>query len=307
MKKIILSFAIILVASSVARSQGCSDAGVCTIHSIKNNTIGDGQEEKANTLVAGFAFGKGEDNVSYYTPYLEYTRAFTSGTAVTAKINYNISNGRLARTAGIGDIFITASQSFDKKKSVKKSFILGVKIPLDDAALRQGNIELPMPYQPSLGTYDLITGFNFFYKSFGATAALQIPVINENNNRFLPSDYPSHPFIFEYLPTNQFKRKADGLLRVSYSRDLGERFSIRPSLLGIYHFDDDTYINSSGQRVNIFGSKGLTLNGNLFFGFKVNKNSEFELAIGAPFVVRPTRPDGLTRSFVTSLDYRISF
>lgn len=306
MKNILLSLAILSIAAELG-AQGCSDAGVCTIHSIKNNTIGDGQEEKANTLVAGFSFGKGEDNVSYYTPYLEYTRAFSSGTAVTAKINYNISDGRLARSAGVGDIFITASQAFDKKKALKKSFILGFKIPLDDAALREGNINLPMPYQPSLGTYDLITGFNLFYKSFGATAAFQIPVINENRNQFLPSDYPSHPFIFEYLPTNQFKRKADGLLRVSYSRDLGERFSIRPSLLGIYHFADDTYVNSSGQRVEIFGSRGLTLNGNLFFVIKVNKSSSFELALGTPFVVRPTRPDGLTRSFVASLDYRISF
>lgn len=307
MKKTILAVTILSFSVAGANAQGCSDAGVCTIHSIKNNTWGDGQEEKANTVVAGFAFGKGEDNVSYYSPYLEYTRAFKSGTALTAKFNYVISDGRLAKTSGISDVFITASQAFDKKKAVRKSFILGVKIPLDNAAIRKGNIELPMPYQPSLGTYDLITGFNFFYKSFGATAAFQIPVINENRNKFLPSDYPSHPFISEYLPTNQFKRKADGLLRVSYNKELNKKFSIRPSLLGIYHFDDDTYVNSTGQRVNIFGSKGLTLNGNVFFSMKTSKANEFELALGTPFVVRPSRPDGLTRSFVASLDYRISF
>lgn len=164
-----------------------------------------------------------------------------------------------------------------------------------------------MPYQPSLGTYDLITGFNFFYKSFGATAAFQIPLINENRNKFLPSDYPAHPFVSEYLPTNQFNRKPDGLLRVSYSWELNQKFSIRPSLLGIYHFDDDSYVNNAQQRVDIFGSRGLTLNGNVFFNLKTSRMSEFELAIGTPFVVRPSRPDGLTRSFVASVDYRISF
>lgn len=307
MKKIFFLLFLVPVCSGKINAQGCSDAGVCTIHSIKNNTWGDGQEEKANTVVAGFAFGKGEDNISYYTPYLEYTRAFKSGTALTVKFNYVISDGRLATTSGISDVFITASQAFDKRKAVRKSFILGAKIPLDHAELGKGNIELPMPYQPSLGTYDLITGFNFFYKSFGATAAFQIPLINENRNKFLPSDYPAHPFVSEYLPTNQFSRKPDGLLRVSYSWELNQKFSIRPSLLGIYHFDDDSYVNSAQQRVDIFGSRGLTLNGNVFFNLKTSRMSEFELALGTPFVVRPSRPDGLTRSFVASLDYRISF
>lgn len=119
MKKIFFLLFLVPVCSGKINAQGCSDAGVCTIHSIKNNTWGDGQEEKVNTVVAGFAFGKGEDNISYYTPYLEYTRAFKTGTALTVKFNYVISDGRLATTSGISDVFITASQAFDKRKAVR--------------------------------------------------------------------------------------------------------------------------------------------------------------------------------------------
>ena len=57
----------------------------------------------------------------------------------------------------------------------------------------------------------------------------------------------------------------------------------------------------------VYNSKGLTLNGNIFFDYKLKKGNSFELSIGAPFIVRDQRPDGLTRRFVTALEYRFNF
>jgi hypothetical protein len=129
-----------------------------------------------------------------------------------------------------------------------------------------------------------------------------------NGNRFLPADYPAEPLAAKYLPTNLFERKGDALLRFSYNFDLNNsRFSIRPSLLGIYHLGNDSYSDMNKMRMEIEKSSGLTLNGNVFVGYRLNKSSALELSAGAPFVVRTNRPDGLTRSFVASVEYKISF
>ncbi len=57
----------------------------------------------------------------------------------------------------------------------------------------------------------------------------------------------------------------------------------------------------------IDGSQGLTLNGNAFFDYEINKKNALQLNVGAPFVVRDARPDGLTRGLVINFEYRIKF
>jgi len=310
MKKLPKSFfliSILIFFFTKTKAQGCSDAGICTLHSIKNNTKNIQGESKQNSLVFEFGFGKGEDNVSYYSPSLEYTRQLSKFTSVTGKLDFAYINGHLGNSHGVGDLFLSLNRQFDTKRLISKSFVIGVKIPFDHAELSKNNIHLPMPYQTSLGTFDFVAGLNLFYKSLGATLAWQQPLTKTNRNEFLPSEYPSNSYVGEYLPSNQFGRRPDALLRLSYNRELSKRFSIRPSLLGIYHLANDTYLDEAKIRKEIPGSKGLTLNGNLFFNFRATKTSEFEIALGTPFIIREARPDGLTRSFVSSVGYKVGF
>lgn len=289
-------------------AQGCSDAGVCTIHSIKNNTENSGEADNTkNDLLIGFSFGKGERSISYYNPYIEYTRSLSDKTSVTGKVSFGTISGELANTYGLGDIFLSVNYAFDTKGKWQKSFIAGLKIPLDKADIVENGIHLPMPYQTSLGTTDFVAGLNFIHKSLGITAAFQQPLNSTNGNKFLPSDYPSEPLASEYFPTNKFYRKGDGLVRVSYNFNPVKKLSIRPSLLGIYHVDNDSYENMNKMKVEIPRSYGLTLNANIFLDYKVSKTSGFELSVGTPFVVRENRPDGLTRSLVAAIEYKVSF
>jgi hypothetical protein len=69
----------------------------------------------------------------------------------------------------------------------------------------------------------------------------------------------------------------------------------------------DSYETIFGQRETISGSDGLTINGNLISAYSFNKKNSLELSLATPFVVRDIRPDGLTRSFVASLIYKIAF
>ena len=164
-----------------------------------------------------------------------------------------------------------------------------------------------MPYQTSLGTTDLVLGLNLMHKSFGITVAVQQPLKPANGNSFLPENYPSDPIATKYLPTNKFSRKGDVLLRLSYNLDVNKKFSIRPGFLFIYHEANDTYLDLNKIRKEIANSNGLTINGNIFFDYEVNKTNGVELSFGSPFAVRTKRPDGLTRSFVAALNYKIRF
>lgn len=308
MKKWALAGMVLSIAFTNSSAQGCSDAGVCTIHSFKNNTEKNTEENKNNNeVVAGFAFGKGERSVSYYTSYIEYTRSLNERTSVTGKIVYSAINGELARTAGLGDLFLSVNHAFAVNKKWKRSFVAGLKIPFDEADIVKDGIHLPMPYQTSLGTTDLVLGLNMARNSFGATLALQQPLHKSNGNKFLPEDYPAEPLTYRYLPTNSFERKGDLLLRLSYNLFGDKKVSLRPSLLSIYHLGDDSYRDRNKIRREIERSGGLTLNANVFVDFHLSRTSAFELSLGTPFVVRTNRPDGLTRSFVGSLEYKFSF
>lgn len=309
MKKVTFGFLFLLLLSvRNLNAQGCSDAGVCSIHSIKNNAEADESKEgKKNDLSVGFGYGIGERSTDNYTWYAEYTRTITKRTSVTGKLSYAAISGELANTSGLGDLFLSVNHAFDIKSKWKKSFVVGLKIPFDGANIKKNGIYLPMPYQTSLGTTDLVLAINYTRKSFGATLAVQQPLKPINENKFLPGDYPAVPLTLKYWPSNEFSRKGDIVGRVSYNFKTGERFSIRPSLLGIYHEANDTYLDDAKNRRPIYNSRGLTLNGNVFVGYHLKNGSGFELSLGTPFIVRDQRPDGLTRSFVASLEYQFSF
>lgn len=308
-KKIgIISCAAILLSANYAKAQGCSDAGVCSIHSIKNNAEAhELKKGKKNDLSLGFGYGIGERSTNNYTWYAEYTRSLSKRSSVTGKLSYAAINGELANTSGLGDLFLSFNHAFDTKHKWQKSFVVGVKLPLDEADIVKNMIHLPMPYQTSLGTVDLVLALNYNRKNVGATLALQQPVKSRNGNKFLASFYPDEPLAPLYWPTNKFERKGDLVGRVSYSFRTGDRFSIRPSLLGIYHLANDTYEDVAKNRRPVYNSTGLTLNGNVFFDYRLKGGNGFELSLGTPFIVREQRPDGLTRKFVATLEYQFSF
>ena len=102
-------------------------------------------------------------------------------------------------------------------------------------------------------------------------------------------------------------RKGDVMLRVSYPVFKNETWKITAGILPIYHLADDEFTDVNSERKTIEGSRGLTLNGNVFFGYEIDKSNSVELSVGAPFVTRKARPDGLTRAFVAALEYAVKF
>lgn len=299
MKNLFYLFTTIFI-STISFAQGCSDAGICTIgHSFDSD-----EKVLKNNIEVGTIFGGGEADVTYLSPYISYTRKFNEKFSLSTKVTFSSANGEFGTRAAFGDAFLIGNYTFKEKNNKQWSALLGWKIPFTSSNLKINDISLPLDYQSSLGTFDLFLGTNLKYKKWDFNAAVQIPVFNNNKNSYFAefsgtTDFPS---------TNLFERKPDALLRATYTlKTKSEKFSFKPNVLFIYHLGEDSYENIFSNRENIKGSDGLTVNGNLISTYNFNKTNSLELSLATPFVIRDARPDGLTRSFVAGLIYKISF
>ena len=295
----ILLFLSFFAFLQLAHSQGCSDAGFCTLNSFKPDA---GTPVAANQIKIGGSFGGADNAISVVGGYLEYNRQFGVQFSLDAKLTALGQSGNGISAFGLSDLYVNANLS----PRAGLHFTLGAKIPLADGNAANDNLPLPMDYQASLGTFDLIAGAGYDIGQLQLVVALQQP-LTQNNNAFFAEDYPAGSPLRNIQTTNKFQRAGDVLLRVSYPFHLGQKLTLTPSLLPIYHLTNDKFTDKQGIEREIDGSQGLTLNGNLYFDYAISASSALQLNAGLPFVVRDARPDGLTRSFVANLEYRFKF
>jgi hypothetical protein len=298
---ILMTIALYTLGTNYSYGQGCSDAGFCTINSFKPNNT-DSTKLLNNQFKVGAFFGKADNSISVYGTYLEYNRQLNKRFGLDAKLTTLAQNGNGINAFGLSDIFLNANY----KASKKFKFTLGTKIPLSDASKTHKNLPLPMDYQASLGTFDLILGIGYEIKKIQFVAAIQQP-LTQNGNQFIATNYPINSELRTFQSTSKFERSGDVLLRVSYPINVTSKLKLTPSILPIYHLTNDKYTDEFNVKKEIKGSQGLTLNGNAYLDYEINSRSIIQLNLGMPFIVRDARPDGLTRSFIGNLEYRIKF
>lgn len=303
-------FVITVVMSYKAFSQGCSDAGFCSLGVLKNNTNDSVTlRNKKHVIDIGANYGLGEQNTSTINSYLEYLFNLNSRFSFQSKLTATYASGFLGNNFNIGDLYETVNYAPKQNIGNELAFVAGVKIPLSRSNDKNsGGKSLPLDYQASIGTYDVITGLNYVVnKKWEFDAAVQVPVVQVNQNSYSPAEF-SDPRVLKFAPTNDFKRKSDLLARVGYYFHIQQSgVSIKPSLSGIYHLGDDSYTNLAGRRAAISGSRGLTVNGSVVLTKSFNNENRFEVVAGAPFKTRKVRPDGLTRDAVLNVQYSIVF
>ncbi|MFP3594045.1 hypothetical protein [Chryseobacterium sp. SIMBA_038] len=291
-----------ILPSAFLHAQGCSDAGFCTVNSLKPQHTNDSIFVQKNQLKIGFSYGKADHSVSAYSQYLEYNLQINSKFGISAKATSLLQTGNNVSAFGLSDIYLNTNYHLDKNFTLT----LGTKIPLTNGNTFKNGNALPMDYQSSLGTLDLIVGIGYQIKKLQLVAALQQP-LTQNKNQFIAENHPINSVWRDFQTTKDFKRSGDVLLRASYPIKITDRFQLTPSLLNIYHLSKDKFTNSGGSQQQIEGSEGLTMNGNLFLDYKLNETSALQLNVGVPFLVRDIRPDGLTRSFIANLEYSFKF
>ena len=321
MQKIILFLAIVGFGS-FAYGQGCSDAGFCTLGSLKSNfdfekkdSTSLAEKEIKNTIGVGFSYGLGEDKNNNFNPFLIYNRKLTKHLELQTKLTSAFIQGMVANVNYISDIYIATNTSIslkDKKPKLHQRLnIIGeIKIPFSTANFKKDGQPLPMAYQPSLATVDLIIGVNYIVRSFEINGAFQIPVGQINKNTFVKEN---NPIVFNkgkdtFATTYLFRRKPDFLFRFGYVlHTKNYKWLFKPNVLNIVHLGKDTYVDHLGNRQKINGSQGYTLNVALNITYNINKHHSLELSAGTPLVVRKVRPDGLTRKVAVAIEYHFNF
>lgn len=293
----------VLLALTITRlySQGCSDAGICSITSSHHI---DSTELKKNSLQVGYIFGKGLEDVIYNNGFIGYTRDFKNNWGLSSRITYNQATGSFGTLGRLGDIFFVMNykKEFNKNSFIKPSF--GLKIPLSASNFKINGLALPLDYQASLGTFDALLGIDFSYKKWSVDAALQLPFWQINRNSYFDEYSASNDF----PSTNLFKRKPDILLRTAYTFNTkNKKWFFKPNVMAIYHLGNDTYEGIFGKRQEIKKSQGITINASLITDYNINNKNSLRLNIASPLLVREIRPDGLTRAFVASISYQYKF
>ena len=320
-KKIITLGSIVLIALEI-NAQGCSDAGLCSISGLKNID----KQSTNNRLTFGNSVGLGEQGVLVINPYIQYERRINKHWGVQGKVTSQIASGNLGTASGLGDFYFSSTYTTNLKKGTL-TFLLGTKIFTNQADLTtEYGLGVPMVYQSSLGTIDIISGINYSIDNWRFAVGFQQPITGFNLNTFLPNDWAgrfdpalgrivTNPLYNDaklYDPTNHLDRRADALFNVSYNFDRIKNLNIILGLLNIYHLGEDTYVdpNSQGgsnEPISIKGSDGLTINGTVTLWYRINKKISIGCLFGTPFLVRDVRPDGLTRSVVFAPELVFSF
>ena len=183
-KCILFTLALCTLGTIISYGQGCSDAGFCTINSFKPNSS-DGIKLLRNQFKVGAFFGKADNSISVYGTYLEYNRQLNKKFGIDAKLTTLAQNGNGISAFGLSDIFVNTN--YNASERVK--FTLGMKIPLSQANKENDILPLPMDYQASLGTFDLIFGIGYEIEKIQLVAAMQQP-LTQNDNQYNSTRYP---------------------------------------------------------------------------------------------------------------------
>lgn len=298
---IIISFLSIIFNSNIY-SQGCSDAGFCTIHNIQPSIEDSIDYIKSNQLIVGFSNGIADYDISILSANIEYLRQVNEYFGLDVKLSFMSQSGNNINNGGFSDVYINAAYLITNGLKI----IAGTKYPLNKSTDKKDGLALPMDYQSSLGTWDLIFGVGYEYSYFKFILAMQQP-LTQNKNSFYSHLYPAGSKIREFQSTNKFKRSGDLLFRISYPQKFYRNLTLTYSILPIYHLANDEFTNITGIEKEIGGSQGLTFNVNLYLDYALDETNFIELNFGMPLLTRDSRPDGLTRGYVLSLEYKTKF
>ena len=309
MKKLTsLIFLLLIIANIKVRSQGCSDAGFCTMGSLNYEEENDSL--KLNSAKVIFSYGIGEQGTTIIQTIPEVNFSLVKNNTIQLRLPYLFINGNLGSNEGIGDWAFSITQTFVKKEKIKLNVTVGIKIASNHSDDLIGTVvtnellPLPMPYQTSLGTNDLVLGTSLEYKRWYFGIGYQHVLANNNKNGFLRIKWSDYADSQKYFESNLLDRSDDALLRVERIFNI-KKFSCTAGLIGIYRIQEDKISNFQNEEIDVNGSDGLTLNLTGSTQYNFSQNFGLNFSFGMPLKVREVRPDGLTRKIVlnTSLSY----
>ena len=159
----IASLLFVVLISTAGFSQGCSDAGFCTMGAMKpDQPFNKKIQVRLRSMEISFYRGTTPKPVTpvIYVATADFNFSLNSKTSFQIKLPFQAVNGQLANTSGLGDISVCITRMLLKTENYDINFSIGGKIPTNNAAKDIDDLPLPMYYQTSLGSYDLIAGIS---------------------------------------------------------------------------------------------------------------------------------------------------
>ena len=315
MAKLIFYLAITLISEEVY-SQGCSDAGFCTMGAMKpDQPFNKRVSLKLRSMDLSFYRGTTTLTPIVYVTTADFNFSLNRKNTFQLKVPYHHVEGKLGNTTSIGDISICFTRSVYTSDKFDLNVSMGGKIPTNNSDTRNGeNQVLPMYYQTSLGTYDFIAGLSMINRKWLFATGIQIP-LNANKNsfdwhRWVEPDADELEYVTHYANATSLWRGTDVMLRIERNFRLS-RFNFSAGLLPIYRITSDRITNFKEVRTSQDASgnvaQGLALSWITTAGYNFNVKSGIKLLVGHKIVQRTFSPDGLTRELVSSITYSYKF
>ena len=163
--KTVLLFSLSVLTISQTFGQGCSDAGICTIENIKPGRPSD---ISPNQFSVGIGYGNADHGISVLTPYISYNRQFGK-LSMEGRLTSINQAGNETSVYGLSDLYLILNYSLTENLQGT----LGFKLPLADGNRRLDGLPLPMDYQSTLGTFDLLMGVSYTLNKLRLAAAYQ--------------------------------------------------------------------------------------------------------------------------------------
>ncbi len=281
--------------------QGCSDAGACSIGSM-DEAYSETAETELPKIILSYdqSFGLGEKFVFISQTSLTLEHRVLKNTSYLVRVPFIFTSGNLGNTSGLGDVLISVVQQVYQKNNSQLGFLAGVKLKSNNSNISFAGNPLPMAYQTSLGTYDIIVGGQYLWKSWDFYMAYQHP-FGRNENEYLnnPLETDENKIYFE---SAQLKRGDDLAFRVQKTFGLKKQQNLLSGVMAIYRIQKSEIVKAD-QNIILDGSSGLTLNLYVTYVKKLKGNGILYLTGAFPLVDRDYRADGLTRNFVLSIRF----
>ncbi len=296
MKKALLAGLLFMVVDIVA-GQGCSDAGACSAGSMD---FLQNEQTSPTKLNVSFeqTFGLGEKFVLIGQSTATIRYQLFRNTQLQLRAPFVFTIGNLGSTTGVGDMIFSVTQAIFSGQKQGMSFLLGTRLKSNNSDFEINGNPLPMAYQTSLGTYDILTGIFYYWKKWDFYVAYQHP-FNRNNNQYLhPAEETDNNKL--YYESAQLKRGDDMYLRLQRTFVVKVKNSIKATLLGIYRMQQDQIIKND-ENIYLTGSNGITINLGVTYIQKLKTGKSFEYSLSFPVIDRKYRADGLTRNLVAGV------
>ena len=313
-KRIAGTFVLLLVALSETFSQGCSDAGFCTMGAMKpDQPFNKKISMRLRSMELSFYHASTITTTKISSVTADLNFSLNSKYSFQVKIPYLIANGRFAETHGLSDISLCVTRNVYTHEKFDINVSLGAKIPTNDSNLKNDKgWPLPMYYQTSLGSYDGILGVSLISRNWLLATGIQHP-FTKNGNEFAWkvedewAEWKDREYLRHYSEAAELRRGTDVMLRVERNFRFS-RFNFSLGMLPIYRLNNDEILDRlTNTRYKISNAHGLALSALLTAGYRFNVRSGIKLLVGKKLTNRDVNPDGLSREAVSTFSYYYRF